>query len=106
SSNLSTLQMSRTWQALPASRLIRCSRSPKPVKVGVQTLWPLASKISRTYFHVQPPIPPPCNSTKLVIHLLLWVLDYPQSLQEHQGPRDKNYLRAHDLRSASRNQLE
>src|SRR5450759_1582853 len=57
-------------------REMRCSRSPKPVNVGVKTECPSRRMRSATFRHCQPPPQVPCTSTKFVIvsifPALLW----------------------------------
>src|SRR5262245_53252229 len=47
------------------SLLMRCERSPTPVRVGVNTLWPRFCRRSATRRQHQPPCQAPCTSTKV-----------------------------------------
>src|SRR5437773_514134 len=60
-----TLTMSVMCMSRSTSRLIRCDRSPRPVSVGVKTLWPRRSRRSETRRQHQPPCEAPCTSTKV-----------------------------------------
>src|SRR6476620_1339199 len=59
------LTTSATWVASRISLLIRCERSPNPVSVGVNTLWPCRSSRSVTRRQHQPPCQAPCTRTKV-----------------------------------------
>src|ERR1035437_1741594 len=67
-----------SWMCISKSvcREMRCSRSPKPVNVGVKTECPSRRMRSATFRHCQPPPQVPCTSTKFVIvsifPALLW----------------------------------
>src|SRR5438105_60328 len=65
-SHLMTLTMSVTCISRSTSRLMRCERSPRPVRVGVNTLWPRRSSRSETRRQHQPPCEAPCTSTKVL----------------------------------------
>jgi|GEM_PF-6054815 hypothetical protein len=49
------------------SRLIRWERSPSPVSVGVNTLWPWRCRESTTRRQHQPPCQAPCTRTKVFL---------------------------------------
>src|SRR5712691_789771 len=70
SSYLTTLTMSAMWVSRLIAPLIRCERSPSPVSVGVNTVWPCARKRSATRRQHQPPCQAPCTSTKVLSPLL------------------------------------
>src|SRR5216684_7813420 len=65
SSHFTTLTMSATWVSRLIAPLIRCERSPSPVSVGVNTVWPCARKRSATRRQHQPPCQAPCTSTNV-----------------------------------------
>src|SRR5262245_35158333 len=64
-SHLITLTMSVMWVARLILGSIRWLRSPSPVIVGVNTLWPFFSRRSVTRRQHQPPCQAPCTSTKV-----------------------------------------
>src|SRR5258705_325624 len=57
--------MSVMWVSRMMSLLMRCERSPTPVSVGENTLWPFFSRRSDTRRQHQPPCQAPCTSTKV-----------------------------------------
>src|SRR5258705_29680 len=65
SSHLTTLTTSAMWVSRSMLGLIKCERSPRPVSVGVNTLWPCFSSRSATRRQHQPPCQAPCTSTKV-----------------------------------------
>src|SRR5947207_8652032 len=70
SSYLATLTMSATCVSRLIAPLIRCERSPSPVSVGVNTVWPCARNRSAARRQHQPPCQAPCTSTKVLPPLL------------------------------------
>src|SRR6266852_818133 len=58
--------MSVTWVARFTLPSRRCERSPRPVIVGANTLWPRACRRSETRRQHQPPCQAPCTSTKVL----------------------------------------
>src|SRR6516162_791882 len=66
SSHLMTLTTSVMCVSRLISLLMRCERSPTPVSVGVNTLWPCCSSKSDTRRQHQPPCHAPCTSTKVL----------------------------------------
>src|SRR5215813_1642201 len=64
-SHLMTLTISLTWVARLTLPSMRCERSPNPVIVGVNTLWPRFCRRSATRRQHQPPCQAPCTSTKV-----------------------------------------
>src|SRR5262245_41796818 len=66
SSHLKTLTMSVMWVSRLMSLLMRCERSPTPVSVAVNTLWPCFSSRSDTRRQHQPPCQAPCTSTNVL----------------------------------------
>src|SRR5262245_38874847 len=66
SSHLIRLTMSAMWVSRLMSLLMRCERSPTPVSVGANTLWPFFSSRSATRRQHQPPCQAPCTSTKVL----------------------------------------
>src|SRR6516164_5084131 len=65
SSHLITLTMSVMCVSRTISLLMRCERSPTPVRVGVNTLCPPFCRRSATRRQHQPPCQAPCRSTKV-----------------------------------------
>src|SRR6516164_9491196 len=65
SSHLITLTMSVMCVSRTISLLMRCERSPTPVRVGVNTLCPPFCRRSATRRQHQPPCQAPCTSTKV-----------------------------------------
>src|SRR5258708_12557501 len=55
------------WVSRLMSRLIRWERSPSPVSVGVNTLWPWRRRESATRSKHQPPCQAPCTRTKVFL---------------------------------------
>src|SRR5215831_15522422 len=65
SSHLITLTMSVMRVSRTISLLMRCERSPTPVRVGANTLCPRFCRRSATRRQHQPPCQAPCTSTKV-----------------------------------------
>src|SRR6516165_4464997 len=65
SSHLITLTMSVMCVSRTISLLMRCERSPTPVRVGVNTLCPPFCRRSATRRQHQPPCQAPCTRTKV-----------------------------------------
>src|SRR3954454_3309999 len=64
-SYLIRLTTSVTWVSRSTAGVRRWTRSPRPVSVGVKTLWPCFSSRSATRRQHQPPCQEPCTSTKV-----------------------------------------
>src|SRR5262249_6875637 len=64
-SHLITLTMSVMCVSRTISLLMRCERSPTPVRVGVNTLCPPYCRRSATRRQHQPPCQAPCTRTKV-----------------------------------------
>src|SRR5258706_12749527 len=67
------------WVSRLISLLKRCERSPTPVSVGVNTLWPCFSRRSATRRQHQPPCQAPCTSTKVLGGLACAIAGVPLS---------------------------
>src|SRR5689334_22641995 len=65
-SYLIRLTTSVTWVSRSTAGVSRWTRSPRPVSVGVKTLWPRFSSRSATRRQHQPPCQEPCTSTKVL----------------------------------------
>ena len=69
--------MSVMWVSRLTSLLSRCERSPTPVSVGENTLWPFFSSRSDTRRQHQPPCQAPCTSTKVFGALVCAIAGVP-----------------------------
>src|SRR5215831_19590474 len=67
SSHLMTLTISVTWVSRLMSLLNRWERSPRPVRVGENTLWPFFSRRSATRRQYQAPTHAPWISTNVLL---------------------------------------
>src|SRR6476619_4695109 len=61
-----TLTTSVMWVVRLTFSSSRCERSPSPVNVGANTLWPSFSSRSLTRRQHHPPCHEPCTSTKVL----------------------------------------
>src|SRR5215208_1210756 len=75
------LTMSVTWVARAMLPLIRCERSPRPVSVGVNTLWPRSLRRSATRRQHQPPCQAQWTRTKVMAFVCA-----PAAMIECSGP--------------------
>ena len=69
--------MSVMWVSRSTSLLRRCERSPTPVSVGENTLWPFFSRRSDTRRQHQPPCQAPCTSTNVFGALVCAIAGVP-----------------------------
>jgi hypothetical protein len=67
SSYVAALTTSVTWVVRFTCGLVRCTRSPSPVKLGVYTSWPAASSGLRTGRKPYDPPQAPCTSTNVAM---------------------------------------
>src|ERR1043165_2271354 len=64
-SHRNTPSTSSMWVVRLIAPLKRCARSPCPVSVGVNTVWPRARSSAATRAQHQPPLHAPCTRTKV-----------------------------------------
>ena len=86
-SHLITLTMSVMWVARLTLASSRCERSPSPVMVGVNTLWPRFSSRSDTRRQHQPPCQAPCTSTKVLALVCACAVAASRSCRRRHGAR-------------------